>query len=220
MVDEPDPRTLAAQNRTVLEPYLRPLPSSVRESVLDQLQRGYESTVAPSPPQPNDAAPDFVLCDAQGLEHRLSGYDKPVVLSFFRGGWCPACTIALKALQRRYPAITTHGGEVLGISPDTAEANRRTAKELRLSFPLLHDADNEVADLYGLRSSIAPLLAPIYREHGVDFPEGCDRLDVPYPATFIVRADRRLAETFVDRDPTVRMDPQDIAGIVRRLVRG
>lgn len=209
--------TLGAQNRAVLDPYLKSLPDAVQQSVLDQLQSGYESSVVPSPPQRKNVAPHFELLDAQGVVHRLSDYDKPVVLSFFRGGWCGSCTTALKALQRRYSAITTHGGEVLAISPDSPEVNRHTAKVLQLSFPLLSDPHNSVADAYGLRSSIAPLLAPIYREHNIQFPEDCERLDVPYPATFIVRSDGRVAATFVERDPNIRMDPQDIAGIVRQL---
>lgn len=216
-MEEPDLRTLSAQNRTVLEPYLKALPESIQASVLDQLQRGYESSVSPTPPQVNDKVPDFSLRDAAGNEYRLSDFNQPLVLSFFRGGWCPACTVALKALERRYPAITTHGGEVLGISPDSPTESRRTAKTLQLSFPLLSDPDNEVSDAYGLRSSIAPLLAPIYRDHGIDFPQDCERLDVPYPATFILSPDGVVEAAFVNKDPTVRMDPEDIAGIVRKL---
>ncbi len=217
MPNHRNPLTLGAQNRAVLEPYLKPLPDAIRQSVLDQLQTGYESRVVPNPPQQDDVAPSFELSDARGVVHRLSDYDKPVVLPFFRGGWCDFCTTALQALQRRYPAITTHGGEVLAISPDSPEANRRTAKKLQLPFPLLSDSNNRTADQYGLRASIAPLLAPIYSEHNIAFPQDCELLNVPYPATFIVRSNGRVATTFVDSDPSVRMDPQDIAGIIRQL---
>jgi hypothetical protein len=89
-----------------------------------------------------------------------------------------------------------------------------------LEFSLLHDADNIVADRYGLRTNLAPLLVPLYRRFNITVPLGCERLDVPYPATIIVRPDRIVHSTFVRRDPSQRMAPEDIAAHVREIAQG
>lgn len=209
--------TLGTQNRVVLARYIAPLPKEVRAKALQTLQSEYESTVAPNAPEPGAIAPDFTLQSYTGEQVSLSSVGAPVVLSFFRGGWCPYCTSALKALQRRLPAITVHGGIVYGISPEPATDSKHTARRNQIRFPLLIDTDNTVADQYGLRSSIAPLLAPLYEMYSVPWPEDCARLDVPYPATFIIDADRKVVSAFVEQDPSKRMSPHDIASIIRGL---
>lgn len=220
MMNTQEIRSIGTQNRDVLERYIRFLPYSAQGEVLDKLQQGYESEVAPTPPQVGDLAPEFALSDSQGRICSLEEFDKPLVVSFFRGGWCDLCTIALKALQRRYAAIETFGGEVIAISPDTLQENRLTGLRSQIKFRILSDPNNLVADRYGLRSNIAPILAPIYAEYGVEFPVDCERLDVPYPATFILNAQKKIERSFIDRDPSVRMNPKDIASIIREMRQG
>lgn len=211
--------TLRAQNRDVLAKYLEPLSAEARRDALDELQNHYESRVAPAPQKPGEKAPDFDLQDQHGARHALHDHDETLVLSFYRGGWCTHCTTALRALQRREAAISTHHGKVLAISPEPSIDAKVTARVNQLRFPLLHDQGNQIADAYGLRWSIAPLLEPIYAKHGIDLPVGCDALDVPYPATIIIDRDKIVRNTFMDRDPSVRMAPEDIAAVVKQLNR-
>lgn len=209
--------TLSLQNRDVLATYLAPLPAEARQKALDELQAGYESAVAPTPPSPGESAPEVDLVDQRGKPFKLSQLARVSVLSFYRGGWCNYCATALRALQRREPAISTFGGVIVGISPESSEDARVTARANQLRFSLLHDAQNKTADEFGLRWSIAPLLAPIYATYGVAPPDGTEALDVPYPATFVIDADGIVRATFMDRDPSKRMEPQDIARVVREI---
>ncbi len=217
MDDVPKPPTLGAQNRDVIASYLDLLPSDVRDDLAEKLITEYESSGAPKPPDLGTLAPDFSLYDSQGHKRILHEASRPVVLSFYRGGWCQFCANALRALQRRLPAIQVHNGIIWGISPETPESAKQTARENRLGFPLLFDRDNRVADLYGLRWSFAPILMPVYERYGIEPPEHLARLDVPFPATIIVDIDHTVVETFMDQDPSIRMEPGDVAAVVRQL---
>jgi hypothetical protein len=84
----------------------------------------------------------------------------------------------------------------------------------------LHDRENSVADRYGLRTNLARLLALLYRRFNISFPAESERLDVPYPATIIIRPDGIIHSTFVRRDPSQRMAPEDIAAHVREIAVG
>jgi peroxiredoxin len=211
--------SLGEQNREMLARYLAPLPPAAQSEALDALQQGYESSVEPSPPAPESPAPEIRLTDHRGSPFALSEARATVVLSFYRGGWCDYCANALRALQRRLPAIRVHGGLVVGISPESREAAVLTSRRNRLEFPLLHDQDNAIADRYGLRTNLAPLLAPLYARFEIDMPEDAERLDVPYPATIIVRPNGIVHSTFVRRDPSERMAPEDIAAQVREVAQ-
>jgi peroxiredoxin len=209
--------SLGDQNREMLARYLAPLPPEAQEEALNTLQAGFESTVEPNPPAAGTPAPEIRLRDHRGTLFDLAETRATVVLSFYRGGWCNYCTHALRALQRRLPAIRVHGGTVIGISPESKDAGVLTARRNRLEFPLLCDDDNQLADRYGLRTNLAPLLAPLYHRFSITFPAESERLDVPYPATIIVRSDGVIHSTFVRRDPSQRMAPEDIAAHVRTI---
>ncbi|MEM1187321.1 MAG: peroxiredoxin family protein [Pseudomonadota bacterium] len=215
----PSRPTLGEQNRDYLSIYLAPLPAAVRQRALDELQSSYESRVEPAPPAEGECAPEFCLIDHRGRSFALRDVQSTLVISFYRGGWCAHCAMALRALQRRSAAIETHGGQIVAISPEPSSDAQTTARENGLRFPILHDADNELADRYGLRLSIAPLLAPIYEAEGLAPPAGHEALNVPYPATFVVDAQSKVRAAFVNRDPSVRMEPEDIARVVREIAR-
>ena len=92
-------------------------------------------------------APSFELPDAEGkfitLESRLK--KGPVVITFYRGGWCPYCNIALRALQSHLPEIRRHGGSLVAISPELPDQSLSTREKLELGFDVLSDHDNVVA---------------------------------------------------------------------------
>jgi peroxiredoxin len=78
--------------------------------------------------------------------------DKPVVLVFFRGGWCPICTRHTQGLIKIYPQIKEMGAELVGISPDSPESSRQNAAKHTIPFPVLSDADVSASTAFGLGS--------------------------------------------------------------------
>ncbi|WP_288399595.1 peroxiredoxin-like family protein [uncultured Serratia sp.] len=100
-----------------------------------------------------DAAPGFTLPDSENRPCSSTALlaKGPLVVSFYRGIWCPYCTIDLQALQAALPAITQHGAQLVAISPQSAVHNRQAARDHDLTFPLLSDAGNRLAAQFGLR---------------------------------------------------------------------
>lgn len=96
-----------------------------------------------------DAAPDFVLKDADGNDVRLSSFSgKPIVLYFYPKDSTPGCTIQAKGLRDRYEEIAEHGAVVVGVSLDDVESHCAFRDRLDLPFILLADPDGRVHDLY------------------------------------------------------------------------
>src|ERR1700722_1726878 len=89
----------------------------------------------------SERAPDFTLPNALGepvgLTPRLA--QGPVVLSFYRGEWCPFCNLELRALQARLPRFQTYGASLLAISPQTPDHSLSAAEKNELAFDVLSD---------------------------------------------------------------------------------
>jgi len=168
-----------------------------------------------------DKAPDFTLSSLDGEDIGLAGLlkDGPVVVSFYRGGWCPYCNLEMQALQRALPAIEQAGGQLIAIAPELPGHAAQTREKGNLTFPLLHDRDNGVAKMFGLVFTLPDMLRPVYEGFGIDLEEsqGNDRFELPVPATYIVRPDGVIASAFVDVDYTKRMEPDRIVEMLKTL---
>ena len=168
-----------------------------------------------------DQAPDFTLPDKAG--HPVALYDVlargPVVLTFFRGGWCPFCTISLRALARIHPALRRRGAEVLAISPQPRHACESTAHCSALPYPVLSDHDNRVARSYGVAVTLPPDLQKAYCSLGHDLPtiNGVPGWELPMPSGFVVAPDARIVLARVDPRAHKRLEPNDALAAVEAL---
>ncbi|HEM7852244.1 peroxiredoxin-like family protein [Burkholderia multivorans] len=166
-------------------------------------------------------APAFELPDAEGRTVRLNELlkDGPVVLTFYRGQWCPFCNLTLAALQRSLPEIREAGAILVAVSPQTPQSTAATVKASAIDFPVLSDAGNHVARSFGLVFSLATDMRPIYRDLGVDLPavNGDASYELPLAATYVIGQDGSVAYAFVDSDYTRRLEPAEIVRIVKSL---
>ncbi len=98
-----------------------------------------------------EAAPDFTLCNATGRKVTLSEMIKkgPVIITWYRGGWCPYCNLALAYMQRFLPQFLEAGAELIAITPEKPDASLTTKEKHDLEFEVLTDEQNRVAKLYG-----------------------------------------------------------------------
>lgn len=143
----------------------------------------------------------------------------PLVISFYRGGWCPYCNIELRSLQRRLPDIEALGASLVAISPEMPDRTVITVESAALTFPVLFDEGNEVARQFRLTHQIDPRVVRYQLGNGNDVAayNGMDTAEVPLPATYVVGADGVVRYAFVDADYTRRADPEAVIGVLRDL---
>src|SRR6201986_1347746 len=112
-----------------------------------------------------DIAPQFSLKDSDGklVSSRDLLARGPLVVSFYRGVWCPYCNLELQALQAALPEITARGASLVAISPQTAPNSRKSQRDNKLDFPILSDVKREVANAFGIRLALPDYLAEIYQ---------------------------------------------------------
>ena len=166
-------------------------------------------------------APDFTLPDARGGSVALGDVLRrgPVVLAFYRGGWCPYCNLELRALQAVHAEIEAAGATLVAVSPETPDNSLSTSERLELAFPVLSDEGNRVAERYGLVFTLPEDLRDVYDGFGIDLPKsnGDDTFRLPVPATYVIRTDGTVAWRFADADYTKRAEPADVLAALASL---
>ena len=101
--------------------------------------------------EPGKKAPAFTLKDQHGTAHRLSDYaGRPVILYFYPKDDTPGCTKESCAFQESLPKLKPSKAVVLGVSILDEKSKAKFAEKYNLTFPLLADADHEVAEKYGV----------------------------------------------------------------------
>jgi peroxiredoxin len=165
--------------------------------------------------------PDFVLPSAEGRLVSLASFLKqgPVIISFFRGEWCPFCRLMLTALAEALPQIEAAGASLLALTPETGGLPLVMKHDNKARFEVLSDVDCGV----GLAAGIIFHMPKVYRTRleavGINIPErhGNSAWFLPVPATFIVTQDGLIAWRFIDADFTHRAEPADVIEMLRSL---
>src|SRR6056297_2221302 len=116
---------------------------------IDGVARSADATM---PLRAGDEAPEVSVTDIDGETVPLKSLyqDKPLVLVFFRGGWCPICTRHTGELIKVYPQIKSLGAGLIGVSPDSTASSRENVAKNEIPFPIFSDADVEAARGFGL----------------------------------------------------------------------
>ncbi len=203
--------------------FMGKVPAEIREAMGRADLELAASGIAEAALKAGDLAPDFELPDARGGTVRLTTLLRqgPVVLSFYRGGWCPYCNLELRALQAKLSDMAAFGATLVAISPQTPDASLSTAEKNDLAFPVLSDAGSTVAKSFGIAFDLAAELRPIYSQfgHGLPAINGDDGWLLPIPATHVIGQDQRIALAFVDIDYRNRLEPATIIDALALIAR-
>lgn len=166
-------------------------------------------------------APEFSLPDTDGSRKSLSEMLSrgPVILTFYRGGWCPYCNLQLRAYQRHLQEIEASGATLVAISPELPDNSLSTAEKNALNFPVLSDVGNLVASAFGLVYALPEELREVLRSNGKALPplNGDESWRLPVPASFIIGTDSRVAFSFVEIDYRRRLAPEDLIAALRKM---
>ena len=206
--------SLKQQTRQAMKGFIGSLPAKDQVTLGTAFVKLLNSDAGDSAPSEGSSAPDFELKNVHGETRRLSEMleQGPVVLSFYRGGWCPFCNLEFKALSDILPEIQAKDANLIGISPETPDASLSTIEKHHLPFEVLCDLGNKIAERYGLIMTIYEELRPLYQQWGIDVPaaNGDDSYQLPIPATYVIKQDGTIHACYVNRNYTSRMEPADI----------
>jgi len=168
-----------------------------------------------------DTLPEFMLPNAEGRLVRSSDLlgKGPLVVSFYRGMWCPYCSSELNALADVAPLLAAKGAGVVAITPEVGGVALKTKQERNLEFEILCDIDNGVAMECGLMYRIPDDIQPSYLKMNVRLPViyGNDSWMLPMPATYVLDRNGVVAHAYVNPDYRDRLDPGLLEEIVDRL---
>ena len=194
-------------------------PDSVKKTYADGIQAVVESGVVQQAKQLGDRAPDFELTNAAGQTVRLSDYLKqgPVVLTWYRGGWCPYCNLTLHALQEALPEFKAQGASLLALTPELPDQSMSTAEKHALDFEVLSDIDSNVAREYGIVYKLTDEVAAIYEgKFGLSSTNGNDANELPLAATYIISPEGKITYAFLDADYRNRAEPSAIIAALKK----
>jgi peroxiredoxin len=199
-------------------------PYNVPHSVIETMHRATAELIASGAAsralKAGDTAPAFALNNPDG--ERTSSAELlamgPLVVSFYRGVWCPYCNMELQALQAALPEFEQLGASLVAISPQTEVNSRKSVRQNELAFPILSDPHNKVAAAFGLRFEMPDDLVALYKELKNDLPtlNGDPSWTLPMPARFVIGQDGTILYAEVNADYTRRPEPEDMLPALRR----
>ena len=167
-----------------------------------------------------DTAFMFSLPNAYGepvsLESILA--DGPVVLTWYRGGWCPYCNMELKALQEALPEIRKQGAELVAITPEVPDRSVDVVDSNQLEFEVLSDVGNKVGKKYGIVFKLPDEVASIYDQHiQLEKYNQEKSNELPMPVTYVIDRDGVIRYAFIDADYTRRAEPNEIIAVLTEM---
>nr|WP_295746307.1 peroxiredoxin-like family protein [uncultured Acidocella sp.] len=198
-------------------------PYNVPPAVIETMHRATAELIASGAARlalkAGDQAPAFTLETHEGkpISSRELLTRGPLVLSFYRGVWCPYCNMELQALEAALPDFTALGASLAAISPQTPVNSRKSVRQNGLSFPILSDKQNEVAASFGLRFALPDYLIELYKNLKNDLPafNGDPSWTLPMPARFVIGQDGIILYAEVNPDYTRRPEPEAMLPALR-----
>ena len=180
-----------------------------------------ESGVAPGL-SVGEKAPSFSLPDSEGSLVNLDDLlaQGPVVVTFYRGDWCPYCNLQLKALQSSLGEITEQGATLVAISPQAPDHAGGLIETHDLAFPVLSDLDQSVSQAYKVRFDVTGELEDLQvnvfqNDPGTQNADG--RRSLPVASTFIIDRDHVVRFSSLDSDWRIRVEPAEVVAALSSL---
>lgn len=197
------------------------IPDKARMTMKEATEELRRSGIIDKAIKKGDKFIDFELPNINGSKVKLSDKlkDGPIVLTFYRGGWCPYCNIQLKAYQDNLDKFQEAGGQLIAVSPESMESATTTVKKHDIKFEILTDNLNKEARKYGLVFKLNNDLKEVYLKFGLDLEknQGNDTWELPIPATYVISKQGKIIYSFLNVDYVQRSEPADIIKALESL---
>ncbi|KAI0557810.1 alkyl hydroperoxide reductase [Gracilaria domingensis] len=215
---------LAPQLQAVKEKFLSSLPKEAVAKV-NETSAKLEQSKPINPLQVGDQAPDFTLPNAKGEKVTLSELLKDqsaVVITWYRGGWCPYCNMTLRVFTQHNDEIEGLGAKLVALTPETADESLSMAEKNELKFEVLSDDGLSVADKFGVMFTVPDDIKKMYTGFGIDLDningnEGKRMARLPAPATYVIDKKGVIQYAFADLDYTKRAEPSEVMKVLKKL---
>jgi len=165
-------------------------------------------------------APHFNLKDQDGNDVSSAALlaKGPLVVTFYRGVWCPYCNIELQAINEVLPQLQAYGANVVAISPQTPVNSRKSVRTNELGFPVLSDVNGQTGADFGLRFALPDYLVDLYKSLKNDLPafNNDPGWTLPMPARYVIGQDGVVLYSEVNPDYTRRPDPSDMFPVLEK----
>lgn len=191
---------------------------AIMEKHIKELRQG---EIAKTMLKVGDRAPEIVLRGAKGgpVDVKKLLAKGPVIVTFYRGGWCPFCNLELKAFQEILPEIKAAGASLVAISPEKPDDTLSTAEKNALGFEVLSDVGQKVGRAFGLVYRFTDELRSVYQAFGLDIPgkNGTpDEWALPVSATYVIDRNGVVIYAYTDVDYRYRAEPREVLAVLSR----
>ncbi|PXF45931.1 putative peroxiredoxin bcp [Gracilariopsis chorda] len=193
---------------------------------LEETSAGLAKVYTPNPLAKGDIAPDFTLKNASGEPIKLSDLlrdHSAVVLTWYRGGWCPYCNVALESLIAANEHIEALGAKLVALTPETPDESLSVIEKTHIPFHVLSDDGLFVAEKYGIAFTVTEEIKALYRTFGVDLDhmngnDGNRKARLPLPASLVLDKEGKVEFVYANLDYTTRAEPSDIIDAIKSIV--
>jgi peroxiredoxin len=184
-------------------------PEERKKLFADATQKLKETKIAERAPRVGESFPDIKLGEKKVSEWLKTG---PLIVTFYRGGWCPYCMKQLKEMQADLKSVK--GAQIIAIAPEPEIEVKKTKQKNGLSFTLVSDVNNEAARLLGIAFQLDPKVAAEYKALGLELATNI----LPLPATFVVGKDSKIYYSYAHADYTQRAEWKDVVRAVKLVM--
>lgn len=176
------------------------------------------SRIVSTAKQVGDIAPGFTLNNALGEPVTLAEYlgKGKVVLTWYRGNWCPYCNLTLHELQEELSNFKAQGANLIALTPELPDESISTSEKHKLEFEVLSDVGNKVAKEYGIVFQLTDEVAGMYNQSfELNAHNGDESNELPLAATYIINEKGEIVYAFLDADYRNRAEPSELTEFLK-----
>ncbi|GET24428.1 peroxiredoxin-like family protein [Prolixibacter sp. NT017] len=147
--------------------------------------------------------------------HKISAIiaEKPTVLLFYRGGWCPFCNAHLSEIQGVQSEVVKLGYQIVAISPDSPKNLQATDEKDKLDYSLYSDADGKFIQSLGIAFKAPEKYSGMLNEKSDGLNDGF----LPVPSVFVVDTSGKIQFEYINPDYKVRLSAGLLMAVLREL---
>lgn len=219
LAQEPQPGTLAAELEKISAGFAKRAPEALRKTFAQGIADVRATGILEKALNVGDKAPNATLLSSSGKVQLSSLWaEQPIVLTFYRGGWCPYCNASLQALQKELAKFDGVGAKLVAVAPELPAKVDETVAKNNLTMTVLSDKGNQLAGKLGIAFKLPEVILPTYRDRlKLATFNGDENYTLPLAATYVIDTTGTIRWAFLDADYKKRAEPADVIKAVRKI---